>query len=166
MARSPLRFASLLVLAGLCLSLAACGESREEQLRRASVALESARQEVRKLRDEVKAKEEKQIAAEQELMVARKNLTEAESRLGEAESKVDLKATDEAIFRAVQKRLLEDKKLRDTAISATVERGTVTLHGRVSDEKLVKYAMDLARETPGVAAVESEIQVAEEKPAS
>jgi len=166
MARSPLRFASLLVLAGLCLSLAACGESREEKLRRASEALQSARQEVHKLRDEVKGKEEKQIAAEQELMAARKSLTEAESRLADAESKVDLKATDEAIFRAVQKRLLEDKKLRDTAISATVDHGAVTLHGRVSDEALVKYALGLARETPGVASVESEIQVAEEPPAS
>lgn len=166
MARSPLRLASLLVLAGLCLSLAACGESREEKLRRASEALQAARQEVHKLREDVKAKEEKQIAAEQDLMTARKSLTEAESRLADAESQVDVKATDEAIFRAVQKRLLEDKKLRDTAISATVERGTVTLHGRVSDEKLVKYAIDLARETPGVADVESEIQVAEAKPAS
>jgi osmotically-inducible protein OsmY len=166
MPRSPLRFASLLVLAGLCLSLAACGEGREEKLQRASQELQAARQEVRKLREEVKTKEEKQIAAEQELMAARKSLNEAESRLSDAESKVDLKATDEFIFRTVQKRLLEDKKLRDTAISATVDHGIVTLHGRVSDEQLVKYAMDLTRETPGVAGVESEIQVAEAKPSS
>ncbi len=166
MARSPVRFASFLVLVGLCVSLAACGDSREEKLRKASEALQSARQEVRKLREDVKTKEEKQIAAEQELMAARKSLNEAESQLSEAESKVDLKATDEFIFRTVQKRLLEDKKLRDTAISATVDRGIVTLHGRVSDEKLVKYAMDLTRETPGVAGVESEIELAPEKPAS
>ena len=80
--------------------------------------------------------------------------------LREAESRVDLKATDAALFRAVQKRLLEDERLRHVAIDADVRRGVVELRGSVPDERTAAAAVEVARAVPGVMRVENRLNVA------
>jgi osmotically-inducible protein OsmY len=56
--------------------------------------------------------------------------------------------------------LLEHDDLTDVAISASVSRGVVTLTGSVPNGKLRDRAVAIAGETPGVASVQSGIEVA------
>jgi len=74
-------------------------------------------------------------------------------------AKVDHSSTDEVLFRAIQKRLLEDGDLASVAIAAHVNNGLVTLSGNVPDAKIRDRAVLVARETPGVQRVETQIQV-------
>ena len=84
---------------------------------------------------------------------------EAEVRLAEAQSQVSLYATDDVLFRTIQKRLLEDGSLEGVAISAQVQDGVVLLAGDVPDEELRDRALEIARSVPGSLAVESRIRV-------
>jgi osmotically-inducible protein OsmY len=72
---------------------------------------------------------------------------------------VDRSATDDVLFRTVQKRLLEDDDLSNVAIAARVSKGVVTLSGSVPNAKLRDRALEIARTTPGAGHVESRIEV-------
>jgi osmotically-inducible protein OsmY len=76
---------------------------------------------------------------------------------------VDLKATDAALFRAVQRRLLEDERLRHVAVDADVRWGVVELRGSVPDEHTAAAAVEVARSVPGVMRVESRVGIASEQ---
>ena len=151
------RLPALLVAAALG---GACGGGDEEEFRVAAQALIAARESVEQ---ELRAVEERRArleVAQAELAAAERQLREAEERLREAESRVDLKGTDAALFRAVQKRLLEDERLRHVAIDADVRRGVVELRGSVPDERTAAAAVEVARSVPGVMRVESRVNVA------
>jgi len=73
---------------------------------------------------------------------------------------VEKHTTDDAVFRAVQKRLLEDEGLEHVAISARVHNGAVTLSGTVPDEQTRDLAAEVARSALGVVDVNSQITMA------
>ena len=72
---------------------------------------------------------------------------------------MSLSATDDVLFRTVQSRLLEDDELESVAISAIVKEGVVTLSGVVPGTELREHALEIVRSTPGVASVESQIEL-------
>lgn len=147
----------VLVVAGLA---AGCGGGDDEDFRLAAQALTAARESVEQEQRAVEERRARLEVAQAELAEAERQLREAEERLSDAESRVDLKATDAALFRAVQKRLLEDERLRDVAIDADVRRGVVELRGSVPDERTAAAAVEVARSVPGVMRVESRVNVA------
>ena len=145
----------------LCGVLAACGESSQEQaLVEASENLAAARERVEASRDKVASRRQQVEDARAELDVAEQELREAQTALRKAESRIDVTATDAALFRAVQKRLLEEDDLRQVAIAVDVDRGVATLRGRVPKAKLRDRAVEVAKSVPGVASVESRIAIA------
>lgn len=151
---------------GVALGLAAgllvlgCGGSDPEQaLAEANRAVESSRAAVEKARGVVKQREAQVRDAQQKLADARASLREVEEELARHEAAVDRSATDTALFRAVQKQLLEDDKLSGVAISASVSNGAVVLTGSVPNGKLRDRAVEVAREIPGVTRVQSRIEV-------
>lgn len=144
----------------LGLSVGGCGDSSdEEMLSRAEDLLRDAREAVRSARDDVQAKEEGVKSAESELTAARHVLQEAEEGLGQAESQVDLKATDALLFRAIQRKLLEDDRLERLAIRADVNKGVVTLRGSVPDAESRDTAIEVVQSFPGVVSVDSKLEV-------
>jgi osmotically-inducible protein OsmY len=149
------RLRAALVVAALAVG---CGASDEEDFRLAAQALTAARESVEQAQ---RAVEERR--ARLEVSQAERQLREAEERLREAESRVDLKATDAALFRAVQRRLLEDERLRHVAVDADVRRGVVELRGSVPDEHTAAAAVEVARSVPGVMRVESRVGIASEQ---
>jgi osmotically-inducible protein OsmY len=150
----------ILVALGTALIALACGGSDPEaDLEQASQALEEARARVEEGREAVQELEGEVQEAQKRLTDARAALREAESELAKRESAVDLSATDDVLFRSVQKRLLEDDDLSDVAIAARVSKGVVTLSGSVPNAKLRDRALEIARETPGVGSVQSRIEV-------
>lgn len=151
--------------AGAALLVVACGQpSPEAQLAEAREDLERARQEVASaearyeetVRRVEKAREARDEASEA-LEAARAQLTEAKAEVGRY-------ATDDAIFRTVQSRLLEDEKLSDVAIPVRVEDGVVVLTGEVPKESLAERAAELAGEVAGVVEVRSRIRVRSGEP--
>lgn len=145
---------------GMALVALSCGGSDPEaDLAAASAAVEKARARVAEERESVQALENAAEKLQKQLAESRAALRDAESELAQRESVVNRSATDSVLFRAVQKRLLEDGDLSDVAIAASVSKGVVTLSGSVPDAKLRDRALDVARATPGVVSVESRIDV-------
>ena len=58
--------------------------------------------------------------------------------------------TDAALFRSVQRRLLDDEELEDLAVAAEAAKGVITLRGTVPDQETRARAEEIARATPGV----------------
>jgi osmotically-inducible protein OsmY len=155
--------AALTLLSGLC----ACGEpSIEEKLSNAEALLVDARAAVQEAQGQVEETQESLEQAQSEVEAARQELRDAESRLAEVESTVDFRVTDALLFRAIQKRLLEADELADLAIRAEVVRGAVTLHGSVRRPEARDTAIEIAKGVPGVATVDSRIEVLEESGAA
>ena len=146
--------------------LLACGGSDPEvDLERASKAAEETRSELEVAAETVKQREADVKQAQTELEAARAALRKIEAELAKRVAKVDRRATDEVLFRAVQKRLLEDDSLAIVAIAAHVNNGLVSLTGNVPDAETRDRAVAVARETPGVDRVTSQIQVVAPTPA-
>jgi osmotically-inducible protein OsmY len=155
-----MRLKAILVGLATALAVLACGGSDPEvDLEQASQAVEEARVQVEKARETVETRESEVKEAEERLSEARSALREAESEFAQREAVVNRSATDAVLFRAVQKRLLEDGDLSKVAIAARVSKGVVTLFGSVPNAKLRDQAVEIARTTPGVSSVESRIEV-------
>lgn len=112
-------------------------------------------------RAEVERLERRVRQAEQELEDARAELARAREALAAAEH--GPARSDAAIFRDVQRRLLEDPALARVAIRADVDDGVVVLHGRVPDRDTARTAGAVAAGVDGVVRVESRIAVAEDE---
>lgn len=150
----------LLAAAGLLLFLASCGDPDEIAYGDASTRLTKAEEAVLRAAEDLAASDwnvevalERSERARKALIDARRDLARAAGRLGKA-------ATDEVLFRVIQRQLLEDKALRRTSISVRVNGGRVTLEGRVPDEKLRARAGETVARARGVSSVENLIEVA------
>ena len=146
---------------GVAFGLLACGgESREALLEAATESVAEAAQAVGEAQAELALRDEELARAEQARTEAQAAFEEAEQRLREAETTLGLHATDEVLFRSVQKRLLEERDLRDVAIAARVQEGVVTLTGDAVSERVRDAAVETARAVPGVREVRSELRIA------
>lgn len=75
------------------------------------------------------------------------------------EQRLEARATDVAIFRAVQTTLLNDEQLQEVAITVDVEDKAVTLDGVVRTKEEAGRAINLSKQVAGVASVASRIRV-------
>lgn len=157
-----LALAALLTLGGL----GGCGggDSEVEKLMAASEELARAQEELARAEEEVQKAEAAFEEAQAALDAARARASEARQAVADAEAQVDQQATDDVIFRAVQLRLLEDRRLRNRAVRAEVDGGIVTLTGRVRTREEAERALEIARQTPGVRDVTSRLEVFEGTP--
>lgn len=141
------------------LVVGACSESPEQKLRDAGKELAAAQEDAQnakqKLGDEQKQLEETKMRLEKDRQAA----SDAQQRVATAQAEVRLYGTDEIVFREVQRRLLDDSKLQDTAVSVGVNQGVVTLTGDVARDEFRTRAGELAKGSPGVVSVVNEIQV-------
>lgn len=75
------------------------------------------------------------------------------------EERLEARATDVAIFRAVQSTLLRDEQLQEVAVAVDVEDRVVALSGVVRTEEEARRAVELSQQVAGVASVDSRIRV-------
>lgn len=151
--------ALIFTFTALCLITACGADPPEERLDEAGESLEDAREERSEARNELESARARVAAAEQELHDARRALRDAEKRVAAAGSRVEQRATDVALFRAVQSRILRAEPLEEEAIGVRVEQGVVTLQGRVSDPDARDVALEVARSTPGVERVRDRLEL-------
>lgn len=126
-------------------------EAREAQ-RGAAEAVADATEQFAQRRKELEAAEEALVAARRDLKAARAIVSDERRELEQA-------ATDTAVFRLVQSRLLEDADLAAAAIMSSVNDGQVTLMGDVDTPGQKAHAEQIAAGTPGVLRVRNLIEV-------
>lgn len=140
-------------LAAIVLTLAACGQSTPEQrLEAAGEALEDTSSELETVTTRIDETE----ALLDELRSKKRKLT---NKVRTLEQRVAARATDVALFRAVQGALLENDALSEAAIGVNVDDGEVTLRGVVRTQQQADTAVALAQQTAGVERVRSRIQI-------
>lgn len=159
-ARSRARAVPSAIALAMAILLGACGEpSAEAQLAEARQQLERARQEVASAEARHEDAQRKLERAREARDQAAEALRRAKAELARARKEVGRFATDDAIFRSVQRRLLEDEKLSEVAIPVRVKEGVVVLTGSVPERSLAERAEELAREASGVIEVRNHIEV-------
>jgi len=124
-----------------------------------SHALVKAERDVRRREAALGSSEDSAAKWAQRLDRDRQALIDARRDLASAEGRLSDRATDEVLFRAIQRQLLQDKALRDTAVAVHVEDGRVTLTGRVPEAKLRARAEASIARARGVKSLENRIEV-------
>lgn len=149
----------LLIIGALSLGAVACGEpDPEKALEEASAELASAREVLTEADGDVNELRASMRELEAQLADAERVRREAQRHVSEAEALVTERASDDVLFRAVQRRLLEDSRLSDAAVTAEVSARVVTLRGVVASAALRDRAIAVAQAAPGVAEVVSELR--------
>lgn len=157
--------------AGFAIAIAAalalaCSESRQEKFEKAMRAAEVAQTSVESAQREYTAREiaaesarEAAVEAESELATARQQLDAATATFDSARTEVAKWADDASVSRILQQRLLEESALEHAAVAARVENGVALLDGTAPDPSAAQRAVEIARETPGVVDVQSQLVV-------
>lgn len=149
----------------ISLGLVGCGEpDPEEALEEASAELARAREVLTEAEGDVDGLRTKMRELEEKLADSERVRREAGRHVNEAEALVTERASDDVLFRAVQRRLLEDPKLADVAVTAGVASRVVTLRGVVATDALRARAVAVAKAAPGVAEVIDELQTSQPAP--
>lgn len=151
----------------LALLLAACGadtpearlEAQAEDVADAEARIADVREEIGDTENELEVRRAAVAEAQKALADARSDLRRLQKKLAAEREALDTTATDTAIFRLLQKRLLEDELLADAAINIFVLDGTVVMYGDVDADDRKARAGDLAANTPGVENVRNFIDV-------
>ena len=79
--------------------------------------------------------------------------------LGDEQKKSEKTISDEVISTRIKTSLKNDKGLGKYYLYADVEKGIVTLYGKVADQALANKAVDLTQKVKGVASVTSKIKL-------
>jgi len=133
--------------------LAGCGKpAPETQLAAAGEALGEATTELSDLNTRIDQTE----ALLDELRAERRKQRDTVRTL---EQRLEARATDVAIFRAVQTMLLNNEQLQEVAITVDVEDKAVTLGGVVRTMEEAALAVNLSKQVAGVARVASRIRI-------
>jgi osmotically-inducible protein OsmY len=149
----------LVLLPGLLLATACSDPTPEQLLADATAAYNKAQTVADKARADLELREEAFAKAQENRDESASKLRDAERSLAEAKVALGLVATDELLFREVQRSLLDDPELEKVAIQASVNGGVVRLTGSVPDAELAERAAGIAGAVPGVAGVEDRILV-------
>lgn len=161
MRSGPNRWGWIAIAAALAL---ACSESREEKFEKAMraadvarVSVDSAKRDYAKQETAVEKARAAADDAEAELATARQRLDAATASFDSARNEVAKWADDASVSRLLQQRLLAESALEKAAVAARVENGVALLTGTVPDSTAAQRAVEIARETPGVVDVRSEL---------
>jgi len=157
-----------LATALVTMALVACGgpDNPEAQLEKAATkvekaehSVEAARKDVQSAQDDVQSLQAAVDEAQAELANVRKQLRRKQEALAAERNELHSTASDTAIFRLVQTRLLADSSLSTAAIGVDVIDGEVTLRGEVGSQEQKDTAGRLASDTPGVLKVVNLVDV-------
>lgn len=149
--------------------LVACGgpDNPETQLKdagtnvdKAEHSVEAAREDVQSAQDDLQSLQGKVDQAQAQLADVRKQLRRKQEQLAAERNELHSTASDTAIFRLIQTRLLADSSLSTAAIGVDVIDGEVTLRGEVDSQDQKERAGRIASDTPGVGKVVNLVDVA------
>lgn len=158
-------FLLALIMAVTVGGLSGCEQDSQERYEDAVQELKQARKAHAESLKAVREKKQELEQTQDKLAQARERLSEAQARLQQAESRIQKRATDTVLFRAVQKKMLDEEAFPGAAIAVSVSRAQVTLTGTVPSEKMQEKAVRVAADHPGVVSVDNQLQVETESEA-
>ncbi|NNL64902.1 MAG: BON domain-containing protein [Myxococcales bacterium] len=152
---------SLAIASAAALGLAACGgdEAPEERLADAEQAVQEAVRETKLAHHDVERLRARVDTRESELAQAERELARAQAELLAATERAEERVGDVALFRTLQREMLEDERLETAAVRVSVEGRRVTLQGEVDSKAQAERALEIARSGFGVAGVTNELRV-------
>ncbi|MDZ4729551.1 MAG: BON domain-containing protein [Xanthomonadales bacterium] len=162
----------LVVVILACLVLAGCQpDTPDEKLLKTADDVDAVQQKMEQAgdkvvdaADELAAREKAVEAAESELQETRKELKKIQLQYFEEQELLERRANDTALFRLVQKQLLEEPKLEGNAVSVSVDHGVVSLKGDMQSQQQVDLAVDMAKQAPGVKSVRNLMEIEQSTP--
>jgi osmotically-inducible protein OsmY len=162
----------LFVVILACLVLAGCKpDTPDEKLLKTAddvdavqKKMEQAGEKVVDAADELAAREKAVEAAGSELQETRKELKVIQQQYVEEQELLDRRANDTALFRLVQKQLLEEPQLEGNAVSVNVDNGIVSLRGNLQNQQQVTLAVEIAQQAPGVKSVRNLMEIEQSTP--
>lgn len=138
-----------------------CGERTPEQrLEEAAERLSEKKEVETEKREQVEEQRAALERAREGAGEAERELAKAEQARREARERLDMLASDVAIFRKLQSAMLQDPELEKDAVMVQVNDGVVTLDGRVSSKEAHQRAIEIARSAPEVKDVRDRVVVA------
>lgn len=137
-------------------ALAACSPPAPEE-RLINVA-----EDVSDMQGQLQSLNEEIAGHEQAIQELREQRQQARKQLLSLEERLELRATDLAIFRAAQSALLDEPTLQAAAVVANVEDGVVTLTGSVATNEEKQNAVAIAKSVPGVRSTVVRLQLIDE----
>lgn len=141
------------------LMMSGCGNDAQERYDDATEALEKARESRNEARENLQAKQDELQALQDKLNKAEEKLEDAREDLRQAEANVNKNVTDEVLFRSIQRKLLNEERFGEAAISVGVSDRVVTLTGTVPDARTHKAALKVASGQSGVKEVVDFLEV-------
>lgn len=142
---------------------AGCSESPQEKYNDATSHLNDAKKTRKQAQEKVADAREQVQDAQKKLKQAQDKLQQARQKVIAATQAVNKTVNDEVLFRTLQKKLLDSDKFSKAAISVGVNQRVVTLTGTVPDQNTRKQAVQAVRNQPGVASVNDQLQVSNDK---
>ncbi|WP_158583488.1 BON domain-containing protein [Salinisphaera sp. Q1T1-3] len=136
-----------------------CSQSPQDQYDDAVNSLNDSKQELNDAQKRVENARQQMRQAQQSFQQAQQDLDSTRQDMEQARQKVQKSATDQILFRVLQKDVLNKSRFSDAAISVGVEQSVVTLTGAVPDKKTRDKAVELVKNQPGVAHVVDRLQI-------
>jgi osmotically-inducible protein OsmY len=131
---------------------AGCSESPQEKYNDALDHLSDVKEQAHDAQEEVTSAKKKLSKAKDQLKTARQKVKKAQQQVAQVVS-------DDVLFRALQKKMLDNDTFSDAAISVSVANRVVTLNGSVPDQDTKHKAGQIAQQQTGVAKVKNQLEV-------
>lgn len=147
-------------------ALVGCSQSPQEQYDAAVESVNEAQSAIKDAKKKVDKTNEKIAAARKDHQKAQQALNEKQETLREARSKAQKQASDEILFRVLQRDVLTKDAFEKSAISVSVDQRVVTLTGSVPDADTRDEAVKLVRNQPGVANVRDQLELENDQQAA
>ncbi|MBH03915.1 MAG: hypothetical protein CMP08_07305 [Xanthomonadales bacterium] len=141
------------------IGLAGCSQSPQEQYDAAVESVNEAQSAIQEARKKVEKTEEKIAEAREDHQEAQQTLNKKQNNLREARARAQKQASDEILFRVLQRDVLTKDAFEKSAISVSVDQRVVTLTGSVPDADTRNEAVKLVRNQPGVADVRDQLEL-------
>ena len=125
-------------------ALVGCSQSPQEQYDAAVESVNEAQSAIKDAKKKVDKTNEKIAAARKDHQKAQQALNEKQETLREARSKAQKQASDEILFRVLQRDVLTKDAFEKSAISVSVDQRVVTLTGSVPDADTRDEAVKLS----------------------
>ena len=141
------------------IGLAGCSQSPQEQYDAAVESVNEAQSAIKDAQKKVDKTDEKIAEARKDHQEAQQALNDKQDTLREARTKAQKQASDEILFRVLQRDVLTKDAFEKSAISVSVDQRVVTLTGSVPDADTRDEAVKLVRNQPGVANVRDQLEL-------
>lgn len=140
-----------------------CSKSPQDRYDDAVSSLNDAQKSLNDAKNRVQSARQQVQQAQQSYQQAQQKLDATRQDIQKARQNVAQDATDQILFRVLQRDVLKKSQFENAAISVGVEQRVVTLTGSVPDKSTRDDAVKLVKQQPGVAHVVDRLNIGDDQ---